>query len=194
MFSPQFNTAIQNVPYIRTFRSRTFQDANVNASPVCQLWYCTTVLFKVLYCQIKNVFFFVLVFLCMYCVKTIISLLQYSPIKLIVLAGCLGWLCWTYQQTGFRNVLLEWNLFVLGDLQYSGWPSSDVPGPCAPWPVLSFSISVNTMAPQGPHLSDEEMGLTCPRSHIGGGGVWRLIANPGGVNSKGHAFYFFGRL
>ena len=25
--------------------------------PVCQLLYCTTVLFKVLYCQIKNVFF-----------------------------------------------------------------------------------------------------------------------------------------
>ena len=37
-------------------------------APVCQLLYCTTVLFKVLYCKIKNVFFiFVFVcFLCMY--------------------------------------------------------------------------------------------------------------------------------
>ena len=31
-------------------------------TPVCQLLYCTTVLFKVLYCKITNVYFFVFVF------------------------------------------------------------------------------------------------------------------------------------
>ena len=42
----------------------------------------TTVLFKVLYSKIKNVFFiFVFVcFLCIICVKSIINLLQYSTI------------------------------------------------------------------------------------------------------------------
>ena len=39
----------------------------------------TTVLFKVLYCKIKNVFFiFCVCFLCIICVKSIINLLQYS--------------------------------------------------------------------------------------------------------------------
>ena len=42
---------------------------------------CTTVLFKVLYCEIKNVFFiFCVCFLCIVCVKSIINLLQYSTI------------------------------------------------------------------------------------------------------------------
>ena len=41
----------------------------------------TTVLFKVLYCKIKNVFFFLFIcFLCIICVKSIINLLQYSTI------------------------------------------------------------------------------------------------------------------
>ena len=48
---------------------------------VCQLLYHTTVLFKVLYCKIKNVFFiFCVCFLCIICVKSIINLLQYSTI------------------------------------------------------------------------------------------------------------------
>ena len=34
-------------------------------APVCQLLYCTTVLFKVLYCNIKNIF---LIFVCFLCV------------------------------------------------------------------------------------------------------------------------------
>ena len=34
---------------------------------LCQLWHCTTVPFKVLYCQIKNIFFiFCVCFLCAY--------------------------------------------------------------------------------------------------------------------------------
>ena len=41
----------------------------------------TTVLFKVLYCKIKNVFFiFCVCFLCIICVKSIINLLQYSTV------------------------------------------------------------------------------------------------------------------
>ena len=41
----------------------------------------TTLLFKVLYCKIKNVLFFVFVcFLCIICVKSIINLFQYSTI------------------------------------------------------------------------------------------------------------------
>ena len=41
----------------------------------------TTVLFKVLYCKIKNVFFILSVcFLCIIFVKIIINLLQYSTI------------------------------------------------------------------------------------------------------------------
>ena len=42
-------------------------------APVCQLLYCTTILFKVLYYKIKNVF------LCIICVKSIINLL-YSTV------------------------------------------------------------------------------------------------------------------
>ena len=51
----------------------------------------TTVLFKVLYCKIKNVFFiFWVCFLCIICVKSFINLLQYSTIQSIALVGYLG--------------------------------------------------------------------------------------------------------
>ena len=53
-------------------------------APVCWLLYCATVLFKVLYYKIKNVF---VCFLCIICVKIIINLLQNSTVELIVLAG-----------------------------------------------------------------------------------------------------------
>lgn len=47
----------------------------------CQpLLSCPTVLFKILYFQIKNVLFLCVCFLCIICVKTIINLLQYSTI------------------------------------------------------------------------------------------------------------------
>ena len=50
-------------------------------APVCQLWYCTLVFFKVLNCEIKNVFFtFCVCFLCIICVENVINLLQYSTI------------------------------------------------------------------------------------------------------------------
>ena len=53
---------------------------------------CCTVLFRVLYCEIKNVVFIfcILFFLCIACVKSIINLLQYSTIQLVVLVGYLG--------------------------------------------------------------------------------------------------------
>ncbi|XP_057576166.1 alpha/beta hydrolase domain-containing protein 17C isoform X3 [Hippopotamus amphibius kiboko] len=50
-------------------------------APVCQLLYCTTVLFKGLYCQIKNVLLiFYVCFVCSICVKSVINLFQYSAI------------------------------------------------------------------------------------------------------------------
>ena len=38
----------------------------------------TTVLFKVLYYKIKNIFFIFCLFLCIICVKSVINILQYS--------------------------------------------------------------------------------------------------------------------
>ena len=58
-------------------------------TPECQLLYCTTVLFKVLYCNIKNAYFlfvfalfllYFCIFLYFLCVKSIINLLQYSTV------------------------------------------------------------------------------------------------------------------
>ena len=55
---------------------------------VCWLLYCTTALFKVLHCKIKNVFFVVcdfFLYVHIICVKSIISLLQYY------IANCVSW-------------------------------------------------------------------------------------------------------
>ena len=41
-------------------------------SPICQQLYYTTVLFKVLYCKIKNVFFIFCVGLCIICVLSMV--------------------------------------------------------------------------------------------------------------------------
>ena len=56
-------------------------------APVCQLLYCTTVLFKVLQCKIKNVFFIFCVFLMYYlCEK------YYKPITVqYYIADCVSW-------------------------------------------------------------------------------------------------------
>lgn len=45
-----------------------------------QLLYCNTILFNVLYYNIKHVFFTFVFFLCIIYVKSIISLLQYSTV------------------------------------------------------------------------------------------------------------------
>ena len=56
-------------------------------APVCQLLYCTTVLFKVLYCKMKNVFFiFCLFFMYYLCEK------YYKPITVqYYIANCVSW-------------------------------------------------------------------------------------------------------
>ena len=62
-------------------------------APVCQLLYHTTVLFKVLCWEIKNILFFVYVcflYIDVICVKSIINLLQYSTIQSIVFVGYLA--------------------------------------------------------------------------------------------------------
>lgn len=140
----------------------TFQDANVRASPVCQLLYCTTVLFKV-HCTVRlKMVIFCAVFLRMYCVKTIISLSQYNPIKLIVLAGDLGCLCWTCEQAGFRNVLLEMNLFVFRGLTEQ-WLAQLRCTRALRAKACASILCLSTTAPQSPHLSDEEMGPHLPK-------------------------------
>ena len=57
-------------------------------APVCQLLYCTTVLFKVLYCEIKSVFLYFLCLLFIYylCEK------YYKPITVqYYIANCVSW-------------------------------------------------------------------------------------------------------
>ena len=77
----------------------------------CQLLYCTTVLFKILYCNIKNVLFVVLTFLCIICVKSIINLLQYRTIELIVLVGYLHWVCWLVSCSVLSDSLWRYGLW-----------------------------------------------------------------------------------
>ena len=81
-------------------------------APVCQLLYCTTVLFKVLYCKILNVFFifcvcFLMYYLCEKYYKPITGQ-YYKPISVqYFIADCVSWVPgltlwnfrtnWTYQ-------------------------------------------------------------------------------------------------
>ena len=78
---------------------------------VGQLLCCTAVLFKVLYCKLKQALLFV-VFFSLICVKSIIHPLQYCTTEPIELVGVLSSLCWTYEQIGLTNVLLEQNSFL----------------------------------------------------------------------------------
>ena len=85
-------------------------------APVCQLLYCTTVLLKVLYCKIKNVFL-CLFFMYYLCEK------YYKPITVqYYIADCVSWVprltlldlqtSWAYKRIGLTNALLEWNSFI----------------------------------------------------------------------------------
>jgi len=79
---------------------------------VCQLSYCITVLFKVLYCKIKINFFIFLFVLYAICI-----LKYYKPITVqYYIAKCVMWLCvmvtLTYKQIGLMNVLSEQNSFI----------------------------------------------------------------------------------
>ena len=78
-----YNTAVQYLcfnPRISRSKWKSNSDAAGTAKK-CQLLFCTTVLFKVLFCKIKNVlyFLFVMYFLCeKYCKPTII--IQYYTV------------------------------------------------------------------------------------------------------------------
>ena len=84
LYSTVYSTVVQYL-YLKSRMSgstcKSSRDVAVTAKKH-RLLYCTTVLFKVLYCKIKNVslFFVFVCFLCIICVKTIINLSQYSTI------------------------------------------------------------------------------------------------------------------
>ena len=93
--SIQLSKNIWVVPYFGYSKTPTYVPSSCELSkmrtctpaPVCQLLYCTTVLFKVLYCKITNVYFFVC-FLCTYylCEK------YYKPIIVqYYIADCVSW-------------------------------------------------------------------------------------------------------
>ena len=66
--------------------SVTFPACSLDASPVCRLLCWTTVLFKVLWCKIKNALFFVFVFMYYWCEK------YYKPITAqCYIAVCVSW-------------------------------------------------------------------------------------------------------
>ena len=79
--------------------------------------YCTTVLFKVLYCKIKNVFFIFCVFLMYYlCEK------YYKPIIVqYYIANCVSWVPrltlldlqtnWTYERTLRMELVCIWGTY-----------------------------------------------------------------------------------
>ena len=59
-----------------------FERCKHDASPVCQLLYCAAMLFRTPHCKIKSfLVFFVFIFnVCSICVRSFITLLQYSTI------------------------------------------------------------------------------------------------------------------
>ena len=63
--------------------------------------------------------FFIVWFLCIICVKSIINLWQHGTLQPIVLAGYLDSLCWTHKQIGLMNLLLEQNSFICRGLTLS---------------------------------------------------------------------------
>ena len=68
------------ISYLLSSLQSLFLPVQSVPAPICQLLYYTTVLFKVLYCKIKNVYFLCLCFLYIICVQSIIILLQYSTV------------------------------------------------------------------------------------------------------------------
>ena len=97
---PEWNRSLPSVCYCWWFFSSTISHLLLQlvtllacslAAPVCQVLYCTTVLSKVLYCKVQNIFFIVCVLLwCIICVKHIINLSQYSTEQYSI-ADCVSW-------------------------------------------------------------------------------------------------------
>ena len=89
----------------------------------CPLLYWTAVLFKVLSCKIKNVFFiFLCLFLCIIRVKSIINLLQYNTIDYVSWVPRLTLLDlqtnWTYEcAPGTRSYVGDL-LYLFGKMSY----------------------------------------------------------------------------
>ena len=85
-----------------------------------QLLYCTTVLFKVLYCKIKNVFF---IFLCLFFMYYLCEK-YYKPITVrYSIADCVSWvprltLLDINEQIELTNALSDRTLSYAGDLLY----------------------------------------------------------------------------
>ena len=68
-------------------RSKHKGSGDVAGTATSQLLYCTTILFKVLYHKIKNVLFFVFVFMYYLCEK------YYKPITVqYYIANCISWI------------------------------------------------------------------------------------------------------
>ena len=57
-----FSSAVSHL--LSLLQSVTLLTCSIDTSPCIPALYCTTVLFKVLYCKIKNVLFFAFVFMC----------------------------------------------------------------------------------------------------------------------------------
>ena len=58
-------------------------------APVCQLLYCTTVLFKVLYCKIKNVFF--IFYVCLFFMYYLCEEYYKPMVVQYHVADCVSW-------------------------------------------------------------------------------------------------------
>ena len=73
------------------------------------------------YCKIKNVSFILCAFFLIYIihVRSITNLLQYSNIQLIVLVGCLDYLCWTYEKLDLLTHCWNGTCSHVRDLRYS---------------------------------------------------------------------------
>ena len=130
-----FSSTISHL--LSLLQSVTLLSCSLDASPVCQLLYCTTVLFKVLYCTIRfKLFSLFFVFFLMYCLCE----KYYKPITVqYYIADCISWvprLCWAYGQTRLTNALQEWNAFVcmvLTVLPLLPFPATHHRGCC--WPL-----------------------------------------------------------
>ena len=78
-----------------------FLPVRLMPAPVCRLLYCTTGLFKVLYCKEKKFYFCICSFLCIICVKNITNLWLYST-------DCVSWV----PRLTLLDVWTNWNLLV----------------------------------------------------------------------------------
>ena len=88
LFLTSFSSTISHL--LSLPQSVNLLTCSLDATPVCQLLYCTTVLLKTLYCKIKNVFFTFSVYLLL-CYYLFIK--YYKPIIVqYYIADCVSWI------------------------------------------------------------------------------------------------------